>query len=103
MKKDILPIKVLIDGKEQKFEIDKYSKDRERDEEIVREAAKRLNSRLFEYRRDFKLDDAGAYLRMVALQYAIEVVEREYNDKASTTTKQLKDIEDILEQHLFNQ
>lgn len=94
MKEDILKIKVLVDGRLQTLDIHRDA------EQVVREAAKRLNSKLFEYRRDYKLDSADDYLRMVALQYAISVVESEYREDASILTKQLKDIEDSLSEHL---
>lgn len=94
MEEGKLNIRVLIDGKMQRLEIDR------RNEELVREAAKRLNSTIFEYKRDIKMDDATEYLRLAALQYAISAVEHEFKEKASVVTKHLKEIEATLEEHL---
>lgn len=97
MDNNILKIKVLVDGKIQELEVGRSEADAE---ELVREAAKRLNSTLFEYRKNLKLDDANDYLRLVALQYAAMVVEREYKDKNSAEQKQLFELEARLEGHL---
>lgn len=72
-------------------------------EEIVREAAKRLNSTVFEYRSRYKLDSADSYLRLAALQFATLAVENEYKEKTSAVTTYLKKIEETLEEHLSEQ
>lgn len=89
-----MKIKVIVDGRYQELEIQKEA------EEIVREAAKRINSMLFDSRRELKLDDPNDYIRLVALQFATVVVQNEYNDKASTITNDLKEVEAKLEEHL---
>lgn len=70
-------------------------------EEIVREAAKRLNSTVFEYRSKYNLDSVDSYLRLAALQYATMAVENEYKEKTSAVTQYLKKIEETLEEHLL--
>lgn len=94
MSDDKLKIKVIVDGRYQELEIQKDA------EEIVREAAKRVNSMLFDSRSKFKLDDTGDYIRLVALQFATVAVQNEYNDKASTMANDLKEVQAKLEEHL---
>ena len=89
-----LKIKVLVDGKYLQLEINRDS------EQVVRDAALRLNGKLFEYKSGLKLDTAEDYLRIVALQYAVEVVNNEYRDKEATLNSDLSTLESKLNKTL---
>lgn len=94
MKEEKLNIRILVDGKMQRLEIERSK------EEIVREAAKRLEMTLFTIKKEIQLGDPLEHLRLAALQYAIAAVELEYMDKSSKVTKHLEDIEATLEEYL---
>lgn len=94
MEKDKLKINIIIDGKKQQLEIKKDA------EEVVREAAKRVNDMLFEYRKLLKLNDPSDYMGFVALQQAMIAVEHEFRDRDSSLNKDLADLENLISEHL---
>lgn len=94
MEKDKLKINVIIDGKKQQLDINRE------DEEVVREAAKRVNSMLFEYRKLLNLNDPSDYINIVALQQAMIAVEYEFRDRDSSLNRDLEGLENKINQHL---
>ncbi len=95
----VLKIKVEVCGRYLEFEIED-NEDRATAEEIIREAAKRLNHSAIRFRGQYKLKELDMELRMAALQQAAIAVEYEYNDRGSKVAKSLLETERVLEEHL---
>ncbi len=97
-----LKIKVMVDGKHQELDLPGFglSGESEATEQIIREAAKRINGTLFEYKQRWIADDPFDPLRRTALKFAAMVVQDEIEDSGSIVASELSKLEVLLDNHL---
>ncbi|MBN1769399.1 MAG: cell division protein ZapA [Prolixibacteraceae bacterium] len=71
-----------------------------KDEETVRNAAKKINDRVLLYRKNYKGTDSQDFMAMAALQFVIEYIELVDKINIDPVMAQIEDINDHLNNYL---
>lgn len=91
---DKLSIRVNVADRYYPLKIDR------KDEEKIRKAAKMINEKVLQYKQRYTDKDTQDFLAMAALQYVIQVIEKETNLDASPIVEELKELSSELSEFL---
>lgn len=91
---DKLSIRVNVADRYYPLKIDRN------DEEKIRKAAKMINEKVLQYKQRYTDKDTQDFLAMAALQYVIQVIEKETNLDASPIVEELKELNSELSEFL---
>ncbi len=70
--------------------------DKEDDEERIRKAAKLINDKLFQYKKQFSDKDVQDFLAIAALQFAVKLIELEAKAGSTDQTGRLEQLNEQL-------
>ncbi len=91
---DKLSIRVNVADRYYPLKIDR------KDEEKIRKAAKMINEKVLQYKQRYTDKDTQDFLAMAALQYVIQVIEKDTNLDASPIVEELKELDNQLNEFL---
>ncbi|MCB2195252.1 MAG: cell division protein ZapA [Bacteroidetes bacterium] len=91
---DKLSIRVNVADRYYPLKIDRN------DEEKIRKAAKMINEKVLQYKQRYTDKDTQDFLAMAALQYVIQVIEKDTNLDASPIVEELKELNSELSEFL---
>jgi cell division protein ZapA len=94
MQEDKLSIRVNIADRYYPLKIER------KDEENIRKAAKKINEKIFQYKKKYSDKDLQDFLAMAALQFVTQLIEKEESNDMSPIIDYVKELNEGLDVYL---